>query len=105
MLVLGVGGFMHDYNYCLVDVVGARIAMAEAERLSRRKHHAIRASDDLLIPVQHFCEELGVGVTDIDAVVLGHTDPFPCKEHLRRDLPACRPAEIDHHLCHADAIF
>ena len=105
MLVLGIGGFMHDYNCCLVDVDGKRDAMAEAERQSRRKHHVIRGGEDLLPPISKCCGDLGVKPRNIDTVVFGHTDPFTCKERIRKALPKANVVEVDHHLCHAAAAF
>jgi carbamoyltransferase len=105
MLILGLGGFMHDYNCCLVDTDGQHVAMAEAERLSRRKHHTIEADEDLLVPIRKCCRDLRVKPRDIDVVVVGHTDPFACKDRFRRALPKAAWIEIDHHLCHAAGAF
>lgn len=96
---------MHDYNCCLVRVDKQRIAMCEAERLSRRKHHVIRNGDDLLAPVRKCCTDLECGIRDIDAVVFGHTDPFDCKDWLKEALAGKEFFEVDHHLCHAAAFF
>lgn len=96
---------MHDYNCCLVDLDKKRIAMYEAERLSRRKHHVILAGDDLLAPVRKCCSDLGCRVRDIDTVVFGHTDAFECKDWLKKELPGKEYFEVDHHLCHAAAAF
>ena len=105
MIVLGIGGFMHDYNCCLVDTDGGRVAMAEAERLSRRKHHAIRDDDDLLAPITKCCRDLGLRAKDIGVVAFGHTDPFACKDRIRAALPKATIVEVDHHLCHAAGAF
>ncbi len=105
MLVLGVGGFMHDYNCCLIDANTGRVAMAEAERLSRRKHHAIKAGDDMMPPIRKVCDDLGVDPRKISAVVLGHTDAFPCKDWFRREFSKAAIVEVDHHLCHAAGAF
>lgn len=105
MLVLGLGGFMHDYNCCLIDVDGKRVAMAEAERLSRRKHHTILDDDDLLAPVLKCCRDLGVKPRQIDTVVFGHTDPFPCKDRLKQEFKRAEIVEVNHHLCHAAGAF
>lgn len=105
MLVLGVGGFMHDYNCCLIDVDRQRVAMCEAERLSGRKHHVIREEDDLLAPVQKCCRDLGYRIRDIDVVVFGHTDSFDCKEWLKKKLGKKEFIEVDHHLCHVAGGF
>jgi carbamoyltransferase len=105
MLILGLGGFMHDYNCCLVDTDGRRVAMAEAERLSRRKHHTIEADEDLMVPIRKCCRDLGVKPRDIDVAAVGHTDPFACKERFRRALPKANWVEVDHHLCHAAGAF
>ena len=105
-LVLGVGGFMHDYNCCLIDVGGKRVAMAEAERLSRIKHHVVKADDkDVMAPIVKCCEDLGVKPRHIDTVVFGHTDPFPIKDRLRQELGDKNFVEVDHHLCHAAGAF
>ena len=61
MLILGVGGFMHDYNACLIDLDRKVIAMREAERASRRKHHTILEDEDILAPVRLCCEDLEFG--------------------------------------------
>jgi carbamoyltransferase len=105
MLVLGIGGFMHDYNCCLIDVGGKRVAMAEAERLSRRKHHVIRDGENIMAPVAKCCADLNVKPKHIDVVVFGHTDEFACKEWLCRELPKARTVAVDHHLCHAAGAF
>lgn len=106
MFILGVGGFMHDYNCAIVDLKGQRVAMFEAERLSRRKHHVMTQNEDLLAPIRVCCEALGIGLRQIDTVVFGHADPFPCKEWLKAQLgrnKACH--DVDHHLCHAAGAF
>jgi carbamoyltransferase len=105
MLVLGIGGFMHDYNCALVDTVSGQVAMCEAERLSRRKHHVILPDENLLLPIQQCCQRLGRQITEIEVVVFGHTDPFETKERLKKLLDFARFAEVDHHLCHAAAVF
>ncbi|MBI4969655.1 MAG: hypothetical protein HZC25_16170 [Rhodospirillales bacterium] len=105
MLVLGVGGFMHDYNCCLIDSDTGRVAMAEAERLSRRKHHAIKPDDDLMVPIRKVCDDLGVNPRKIAVIAFGHTDPFACKDWFRREFTKAKIVEIDHHLCHAAGAF
>jgi carbamoyltransferase len=106
MLVLGIGGFYHDYNCTLVDLKTKRVAMSEAERISRRKHHIILPEEDLLEPIRKCCNDLGVSIKDIDTVVFGHTDPFPVKETLKKALGEKRKyVSVDHHLAHAAAAF
>ncbi|MEO5347678.1 MAG: hypothetical protein H7834_15065 [Magnetococcus sp. YQC-9] len=106
MFILGIGGFMHDYNCAIIDVKGRRVAMFEAERLSRRKHHVIREQDDLLAPIEICCKALDIRLKQIEVVVFGHTDPFPCKGWLQERLgPQKKYVEADHHLCHAAGAF
>ncbi len=105
MLVLGIGGFMHDYNCCLIDCEKQRIAMCEAERLSRSKHHVIKDGEDLLAPIKKCCDDLKRRIRDIDVVVFGHTDPFVCKEWFKKEFAGKEFVEVDHHLCHAAAAF
>ncbi|MBF0340962.1 MAG: hypothetical protein HQL95_08390 [Magnetococcales bacterium] len=106
MFVLGIGGFMHDYNCAIVDLKGRRVAMFEAERLSRRKHHLIQKDDDLLAPIRICCDALGIAPRHIDVVVFGHADPFPCKAWLKEQLGHRKSYhEVDHHLCHAAGAF
>jgi len=105
MIVLGIGGFMHDYNCCLVDSDRGRLAMSEAERLSRRKHHVIREGEDILAPVRRCCDDLGLRLKDIDTVAFGHTDAFACKDWIAREFPKCETVSVDHHVCHAAAGF
>ncbi len=103
--ILGIGGFYHDYNCALIDVDSRRVAMCEAERLSRRKHHTITEPDDILVPIQKCCNDLGCRIKDIDTVVLAHTDPFECKGWIRDEFSKAKVADVDHHLCHAAAAF
>ncbi|MEX1248272.1 MAG: carbamoyltransferase C-terminal domain-containing protein [Anaerolineales bacterium] len=106
MLVLGIGGFYHDYNCALIDVENKQVAMIEAERISRRKHHVIRPGEDLLAPIERCCNDLGVSIKNIDTVVFGHTDPFPVKEKLQTSLGRRKKyVSVDHHLAHAAAAF
>ncbi|OHC73490.1 MAG: hypothetical protein A3G18_08750 [Rhodospirillales bacterium RIFCSPLOWO2_12_FULL_58_28] len=105
MYVLGVGGYMHDYNCCLIDVGGKRVAMAEAERFSRSKHHVVRGEAEVMAPVRVVCDSLGINPRKIDVVVHGHADPFQVKEWLKNELPKARHVEVDHHLCHAAGAF
>jgi carbamoyltransferase len=105
MLVLGVGGFMHDYNCCLIDTATGRVAMAEAERQSRRKHHAIKDGDDLIAPIRKVCADLAVDVRKISTIALGHTDSFACKAWFHREFPKAEIVDVDHHLCHAAGAF
>ncbi|MBI5164729.1 MAG: carbamoyl transferase [Magnetospirillum sp.] len=105
MLVLGLGGFMHDYNAALIDTATGRVAMAEAERASRRKHHTIQAGEDLMAPIETCCAALGVKAKHIEAVVFGHADHFACKDAFRKLFPKARFADIDHHRAHAAGGF
>lgn len=105
MLILGIGGYMHDLNCCLFDLSSKRMAMIEAERLSRRKHHVVRGEEDALLPIDWVCKELGVKPGKIDVVVHGHTDHFPVKDILKRALPKAKHVDVDHHLCHAAGAF
>lgn len=105
MLALGVGGFLHDYNCCLVDVDKKRLTISEAERLSQRKHHVILDGEDLLAPIRKCCNDLGCRLKDIDTVVFGHTDAFDAKTRLKALLPGRKFVDVDHHLCHAAGAF
>ncbi len=105
MYVLGIGGLMHDYNCSLIDVKNKRVAMCEAERLSRRKHHTILNDDDLTTPILVCCKDIGCRIKDIDVVVFGHTDIFDCKERFKKLFKRASFIEVDHHLCHAAAGF
>ena len=96
---------MHDYNCCVIDVDTGRVAMCEAERLSGRKHHVIKENDDILMPIRRCCKQLGCSIRQIDTVVFGHTDDFPCKQWLRRELGKKCFVEVDHHLAHAAGAF
>lgn len=96
---------MHDYNCCLVDTDKQQLAMCEAERISRRKHHVIKANDDLLEPIRKCCEELGVRPKQIDTIVFGHTDSFACKDGIKKLFRKANFVEVDHHLCHTAAAF
>lgn len=103
--VLGVGGFYHDYNCALIDVGAKRVAMCEAERLSRRKHHTILKGENVLLPVEKCCRDLGCKVKDIDVVVLGHTDHFDAKDWIKAQFKKAKIVDVDHHLCHAAGGF
>lgn len=103
MFVLGIGGFMHDYNCTLIDVKNERVSMCEAERLSRRKHHTILADEDVRIPIEKCCDELGCKLKDIDVVVFSHTDSFTSKERIKKLFRKAEFIEVDHHICHAAA--
>jgi carbamoyltransferase len=105
MYILGIGGFMHDYNCVLFDLKTKRVAMCEAERLSRKKHHVIRAGEDLLLPVRQCCEELDCKIKDIEIVVFAHTDNFACKDELKKLFPKAKMVEVDHHTCHVAGAF
>ncbi|CAA6604956.1 putative Nodulation protein NolNO [Rhodospirillaceae bacterium LM-1] len=105
MIVLGIGGFMHDYNCCLIDTQLNGVAMTEAERLSRIKHHPPREGQDLMVPIRQVCDNLGISPRKIDVVVFAHTDTFACKNGLRSLLPRAEFVEVDHHLCHAAGAF
>ncbi len=106
MLVLGIGGFYHDYNCALIDLKTQRVAIAEAERFSRRKQHIILPGEDLLVPIEKCCNDLGKTIRDIDVVVFGHTDPFPVKVALEKELGSNKKyVSVDHHLAHAAAGF
>ncbi len=105
MFVLGVGGFMHDYNCALIDLKNKKIAISEAERLSRKKHHVIREGEDLTVPIKKCCEDLNCKIKDIDVVVFAHTDNFACKEELKSIFKKTKIVEVDHHLCHAAGAF
>ncbi|MBF0181118.1 MAG: carbamoyl transferase [Magnetococcales bacterium] len=106
MVVLGIGGFMHDYNCAIIDLKKKRVAMFEAERISRRKHHVIRKEDDMLAPIRQCCDTLDIALRHIDVVVFGHTDPFPCREWIKERLGRGKKyIDVDHHHCHAAGAF
>lgn len=105
MYVLGVGGFMHDYNCCLVDVKKQKVAICEAERISRRKHHTIQDDDDIREAILVCCKDLGCRLKDISTVIFSHTDDFACKEKFKRLFKRAEFHSIDHHLCHVAAGF
>lgn len=105
MLILGIGGYMHDYNCCLVDLDKGAIAMCEAERGSRRKHHVLQGPEEVMAPIRQVCDDLGVKPRKIDTVVHGHTDHFPAKDWIKSELGKARHVDVDHHLCHAAAAF
>lgn len=105
MLVLGIGGFMHDYNCVLFDLENKKISWCEQERISRRKHHVIESGEDLLLPIEHCAHKLGYKAKDIDTIVFAHTDPFPCKDELKKIFAKKELVEVDHHLCHAAGAF
>lgn len=100
MKILGIGGLMHDYNCCLVDLDQGKLAMREAERYSRRKHHVITDEEDLLIPIKQCCDDLGVDISEINVVAFAHTDHFPVKDRFRALLPKAEFVDVDHHLSH-----
>ena len=106
MYILGVGGFLHDYNCALLDLKTGRLAMCEAERRSRRKHHVILSENEIMPPIRAVCRDLGCRPRQIDTVVFGHTDPFPFTGWIERALGRRkRYLAVDHHLCHAAAAF
>ncbi len=105
MYVLGVGGFMHDYNCALIDLKNQKISVCEAERLSRRKHHTILDEEDLRLPIEKCCKELGCKIKNIEQVVFAHTDHFPVKDRFKALFKKCDFFEIDHHLCHAAGAY
>lgn len=105
MYVLGIGGYMHDYNCCLVDLKSKRISLIEAERLSRRKHHVVRGEEDVMPPIEWVCRELDIKPAKIDVVVHGHTDSFPAKDLVKKALPKAKHVDVDHHQCHAAGAF
>lgn len=94
---------MHDYNCCLVDLDNGRLAMREAERSSRRKHHVILEGEDLLTPIRECCEDLGTDLSAIEVVAFAHTDYFPVKEKFRALFPKAEFVDVDHHLSHVAA--
>ncbi|MBI4178154.1 carbamoyl transferase [bacterium] len=106
MKILGVGGLMHDYNCALVDLDAKSVAMCEAERLSRRKHHILREDPrEILAPVRYCCERLGCSMNDIDVIAFAHTDFFQSKDWFKPFFPAAKFVDVDHHLSHCAAGF
>ncbi|MBS1696687.1 MAG: hypothetical protein JST91_31280 [Actinobacteria bacterium] len=114
MIALGLsGGFGHDAAACLV-IDGRVVAMAEEERLSRRKH----AEDELPLQATRFClEQAGVHPSDVDEVTLSwDSQRDPTAATMRRVADAIesddlfraagtRPTPVSHHLAHAASAF
>jgi carbamoyltransferase len=101
MIVLGIGGSVHDFSCCLV-VDGEVVAAIEEERLSRVKYHPLgRISTDQLMlqSVQYCLDSAGVSIDDVDHVVANDL-LFP---GALRGLPV--PEFINHHVSHAAAAY
>ncbi len=127
MVVLGIGGGLHDLSACLVEDGRLRVAI-EQERLTRLKHSCDHGAltDGYLArdfrpyrrqmmrdkrirdqEVEYCLGALGLRAEDVDAVVTSHFTRFG---YLYRfdHLPAralMRTTNLNHHLAHAASAF
>lgn len=101
MIVLGIGGSLHDFSACVVRD-GQVVAAIEEERLSRHKYHALGriSRDDLrLLSVDYCLSTVGLTLGDVDLTVANDLVFAP----MLRGLP--RLTLINHHLSHAAHVF
>ncbi len=106
MIIVGIGGFFHDFNAAAYDSATGAICAAEEERFSRQKHHKIMgAATSSYDCVRHCLKEIGKDFADVDVVVFSDEADYPLKGFLRPLFPRARFAACHHHLAHAYAAW
>lgn len=106
MIILGVGGFFHDFNAAAYDTVSGRICAAEEERFSRQKHHKIMGAETSSYEcIRHCLTAIGKDMADVDVVVCSDEADYPLKRFLASLFPQARFASCHHHVAHAYAAW
>ena len=94
MVILGIGGSIHDFSYCLLKD-GIIIGAIEEERVSREKHSK-GARSQALKGMKYLLKLHGLSNEDVDIFISNSL------WHGRPDYPfASNIVRINHHLAHA----
>lgn len=106
MIIVGIGGFFHDFNAAAVDTRTGRISAAEEERFSRKKHHKIMGAPTSSYDcIRHCLAEIGKGFEDVDVLVHSDEADHPLKAFLAGLFPNAKVAACHHHVSHAYAAW
>ncbi len=105
-LVLGIGGFFHDFNAALVNPDTAEVVAAEEERFSRIKHHPIMGATESSTQCINYClERMQASPDDVCHVVFSDLHVHPVCASLKRLFPSAKFHQVHHHHCHAAAAY
>lgn len=106
MVIVGVGGFFHDFNAAAYDTRSGAICAAEEERFSRQKHHKIMGAETSSHDcISHCLRMIGKGYDDVDVVVYSDETDYPLKRFLAGLFPNARFSSCHHHVSHAYAAW
>lgn len=108
-LILGLGGFFHDFNAAVIDLqdeANVQVYVAEEERYSRKKHHPIMGAQESSIHCIEKClRDAGKRAEEVTHLVFSDTEAHPLKAYLSQRFPRAEVHHVPHHLCHAAAAF
>ena len=108
-VILGIGGFFHDFNAGLITVDDREQVMvcaAEEERYSRNKHHKIMGAEQSSIACIEKClDDAELRPQDVTQLVFSDLEKHPLKAFLTGLFPQAQVTDVHHHLCHAAAAF
>lgn len=106
MIVVGIGGFFHDFNAAALCLESGRVAAAEEERFSRRKHHPVMGTAQTSVDcLRYVLDEVGAGFGDVAHVAFSDLADHPLKSFLRGLFPRARFHDVHHQMCHAAAAY
>jgi len=106
MIVLGIGGFFHDFNAAAVNLSTGQVSAMEEERFSRKKHHPIMgATSTSLDAVRFVLEQVGGTLDGVKFIALCDVQTHPLLPFLAAQCPKATIYHIDHHTCHAAAAY
>lgn len=102
MIIVGVGGFFHDFNAAAIDTRTGAACAAEEERFSRKKHHKIMgAATSSVACIEHSLRAIGRTAEDVDVLAFSDDVDHPLKRHIASLFPRARTASCHHHVAHA----
>ena len=106
MIILGIGGFFHDFNAAALNTETGAISTFEEERFSRIKHHPILgASESSIDSILYVLDQVGGTLDTVKFVIFSDIQHHPISNFLLQKLRFATAYHIDHHLCHAAAAY
>lgn len=106
MIILGVGGFQHDFNAAAINTDTGEISAFEEERFSRIKHHPILGKESSSIDsLNYVLKQVGGTPNAVKFIVFSDVQVHPLNRYLMQAFPAAVAFHVEHHVCHAAAAY
>jgi carbamoyltransferase len=106
MIILGVGGFQHDFNAAAINTETGETSAFEEERFSRIKHHPILGKESSSIDsLNYVLKQVGGTANSVKFIVFSDVQVHPLNRYLMQVFPAATAFHVEHHVCHAAAAY